>query len=98
MGNREDELKRKIEQSFGSIKKFCEASGIPRSTVYNILDRGVENTRTKTMNMVYSFIDMSDPLSCDSIDEDERELLDIFERMSARQRAAILEIARAMSE
>lgn len=98
MGTREDELKRRIEQSFGSIKKFSDASGIPKSTIYNILDRGIENTRTKTMELVYAHIKLDESPSDEDVSEDERELLDLFKKMSTEQRAAILEIARTMNK
>lgn len=96
MGNREEELKSRIEQRYGSIPKFCDVSGLAKSTVYNIFDRGVENTRTKTMDIVYYYLDMSGERDVEQLGDDERELVELFRRMNGRQRAALLDTARAM--
>ena len=96
MGNREDQLKQKIVDQFGSIPKFSEVSGIPKSTVYNIFDRGIENTRTKTMDMVYAFVLSADEPADEQVDGDEAELVGMFRKMSDKQRRALLIIAREM--
>lgn len=95
MGNREDALKSEIENKFGSVPKFSEAAGIPKSTIYNIFDRGVVNTRTKTMELVYAALSLDEDEE-DALDDDEAELVEMFRKMNGKQRAAILETARAM--
>ena len=97
MGKREDMLRMRIEKQYGSIPKFCEASGLARSTVYNIFDRGVENTRTHTMDVVYAYVDM-ETSDADSISGEEVELLVLFRKMNEKQRAALLDTARAMAD
>lgn len=96
MGIREDELKVRIEDRYGSIPKFCEAAGIAPSTIYNILSRGIENTRTRTMQIVYSYIKLDDEPKDDGLSEDEMELVAMFRKMNEKQRAAVMETARAM--
>lgn len=96
MGNREEKLRQRIVDMYGSIPKFSEVSGIPKSTVYNIFDRGIENTRTKTMDSVYEYIASDDEPDDGTMGGDEAELMEMFGKMSAEQRAAIMDVARAM--
>ena len=96
MGNREDALKHLIELEYGSIPKFSEVTGVPRSTVYNILDRGIENTRTKTMETVYALVALDKEPEDDRLSDSESEVLDMFRKMSDEQRVAVIVMMRAM--
>lgn len=97
MGTREDELKMEIERLYGSIPKFCRETGIAKSTIYNIFDRGIQNTRTKTMETVYAFVRL-DPVEQDApaLDDDEQQLVDMFRKMDAENRARLLDVAGAL--
>lgn len=95
MGNREEKLRQTILDAYGSIPKFSEVSGIPKSTVYNVFDRGVENTRTKTMEAIYSFI-LDEKIKDAQMSDDEAELISMFHKMNDGQRMAIMTIVREM--
>lgn len=53
MGKLEDALKALIKSEYGSVPKFAEQAGLPPTTVYNALDRGMANTRTETTDKIY---------------------------------------------
>lgn len=53
MGEWENTLRRLIKQNYGSVKAFAEMAGMPPTTVYNILNRGVAGSSTETVNRFY---------------------------------------------
>lgn len=99
MLSREDELKKAIEGKYGSILKFSEETGIPKTTIYNVFSRGVANTRTATMDTIYAFVKLDeDEDDHGKLDEAETELLELFGKMGEKKRAALLTVAHALLE
>ncbi len=49
MGQLEDRLKERIDDVYGSVPKFAEAVGIPTSTIYTVLQRGVNAGSVSTV-------------------------------------------------
>lgn len=49
MGQLEDRLKERIDDVYGSVPKFAEAVGIPTSTIYTVLRRGVNAGSVSTV-------------------------------------------------
>lgn len=96
--SREEALKRAIELKYGSVPKFCTATGIAPSTVYNIFDRGVENTRTKTMDTIYHYVKFDESSEDGELDDDEKKLLEMFGKLSENKRSAVLSMVAAMLE
>lgn len=96
MGNREEDLRQRIESQYGSIPKFCEASGLPKSTVYNIFDRGVQNTRTRTMEKIFYYLhDYGGELESER-DDSKDEFSVLFYSLDEEQREAVIATMRAM--
>lgn len=98
MTSREEALKKAIELRYGSVPKFCAATGIAPSTVYNIFDRGVENTRTKTMDTIYYYVNLDEFGEDNELDDDEKRLLEMFGKLSDNKRRAVLSMVAAMFE
>lgn len=97
MGAREEELKRRIVKACGSIPRFSEESGIPKSTVYNAIERGIENTRTGTMdNIMHYVVKFESEAEGTDPPVDTSELVSLYRAMSAESRAALLDVARRM--
>ena len=94
MGKREEALKREIEKKYGSIPKFIEKTDVAKSTIYNVFDRGIENTRTATIERIRSFLDDSGEVEKVDITEDESELLSTYRRLNEMDKAVVLRIAR----
>lgn len=49
----EDAIKRLIKEKYGSIPKFAKAIGLPASSIYSSLERGIANTRTELSDKIY---------------------------------------------
>ena len=49
----EDAIKRLIKEKYGSIPKFAKEIGLPASSIYSSLERGIANTRTELSDKIY---------------------------------------------
>ena len=49
----EEAIKRLIKLNFGSIPKFADRIGIPTTSIYSALERGMANTRTELTDKIY---------------------------------------------
>ena len=97
MGEYEDYVRSEIERKFGSIPKMSAATGIAKNTIYHALERGLDNTTTKTRRAILDplFGDQSDEdeKSVDALSSDDAELLDQFHKMDDAQQSLLLAIA-----
>ena len=59
-GTIEERLKALITARFGSLRKFCAESGLPYSTVYTILERGVANAGLQNVFKMCDALGISD--------------------------------------
>lgn len=102
MGEYEDMVRRAIERKYGSIPKMAYETGIARNTIYHALERGLDNTTTKTRNAIL------EPLfgvggieyyhvKVDEAPADEAELLDIYRSLDANGKSVLLATARALA-
>lgn len=53
MDTLEDAIRRLIKEQYGSITKFAEKIGVPQTSIYSALDRGMANTRTELTDKIY---------------------------------------------
>ena len=107
MGKYEDDVREKIKSRFGSIPKMASATGIPATTIYHALDRGMDNTTTRTRKLIldalnephveYSTIKIEESREQVDLSTDERELLALFRNMNDENRALLMMNARALS-
>ncbi len=49
----ENSLKQLIKEEYGSVTKFAERIGVPASSLYSALERGMRNTRTELTDKIY---------------------------------------------
>lgn len=100
MGIYEDKVRAAIKSRYGSVPKMSTVTGIPATTIYHALERGMENTTTKTRYMIIDAlnIDDSDVLSPQSskptLTNDETELLDIWRNITPIGQQQLLVFAR----
>lgn len=98
MGDNEDMIREAIRLKYGSIPKMSEATGIPATTIYHALERGLENTRTETSKKIkYYLFDWDKPNERDTLTETEAELVRIHRGLSPEKQNALLVIARALA-
>lgn len=100
MGEYEDRVRKDIESKYGSIPKMASAIGIPKNTIYHALERGLDNTTTKTRYAIleplygprsqYVFEAPGQP----QLSPDEQELLDVYRGVQPWERELILNHAK----
>ena len=96
MGNYEDLVRSAIKSKFGSIPKMSEATGIPITTIYHALDRGLQNTRSETLKRIQdSLFDWAIPEFGNDFSEDECELINCYRACDERGKAIIMATAKA---
>lgn len=99
MGAYEDKVRAAIKKRFGSIKKMSESTGIPATTIYHALDRGIDNTTTKTRRMIleYAFPSYSSELN-NELNDLEKEVIELFRQLPENAQNAIIANMRAYLE
>ena len=88
MGEQENRVRIDIERKYGSIPKMSAEVGLPKNTIYHALERGLDNTTTKTRQAIleplygersYFVLDMSgDGGRVMTVSDEERELVEMF--------------------
>lgn len=104
MGEYEEKVQAAIERKYGSISRMASETGIARTTIYHALERGLDNTTTKTRNAILAPLFGSEGVSYHTVsiepdmDVDERELLTMFRAMDERGKRQLLEIAEILGK
>ena len=91
MGAKEEKVREAIAAKYGNVLSMSKKTGIPATTIYHALDRGLDNTRTRTRQMIeYALVDMNDERGNggdhEPCDDGERELLAIYRKLSDDER------------
>lgn len=101
MGIYEDKVKAAIKKQYGSVPKMSLATGIPATTIYHALERGLDNTTTRTRYMIIDSLFMYDDsdilggrLKKQNLTDDERELLDIWNNITPAGQQQLMIAAR----
>ncbi|OUN47348.1 hypothetical protein B5G20_05115 [Collinsella sp. An7] len=68
----EEAVRRLIKSSYGSVSKFSDVIGIPATSIYSALDRGLANTRTELTDKIYRELNIDWETA--RLDDDFREL------------------------
>ena len=99
MGNFEDEVRGLIKAQFGSVPKMASATGIPTNTIYHALDRGLDNTTTRTRHQILDALGINYAVIEARVKptDDEIELLNLFGVMDAMHREILMETARSFA-
>ena len=105
MGEKEDRIRLDIEKKYGSIPKMAAQTGIAVNTIYHALERGIDNTTTRTRARILE--SLYDAPTVDSastrlpefpLSIAEYELLAIYNKLDERGKRQLSAIARAMME
>ena len=108
MGEHEDIVRAAIARKYGSIPRMASETGIAKNTIYHALERGLDNTTTKTRNAIleplfgepgiqYYSVPMGGMVDDDMTTPDESALLSSYRALDARDKERLLEIARVMA-
>ncbi len=94
MGEYENEIRAKITKRYGSIPKMANATGIPKNTIYHALERGMDNTTTRTRHQILDALEekgkeeSSVPES--NLTPDEQRLVDLYRSVDPQWRDEML--------
>ncbi len=98
MGAYEDEIREAIKARFGSVPKMSEATGIAKNTIYHALERGLDNTTTRTRKMILDALGNNEHEQIiDMQTIDERELITLYRNMDIKHKELLLENARSFA-
>ena len=91
LGNLEDKVRKDIYTKFGSIPKMASSIGMAQTTIYHALDRGIENTTSKTKQKILEalYSDEQEPVSTLLLDE-EIELIRLYRSLPPLGKHAVL--------
>ena len=102
MGTKEERAREVIKAKYGSVPKMSEVTGIPKTTIYHALDRGLDNTTTRVRTQIecalvdYHLIDENK--TGETLSDDERELLACYRSLSTKGKHAVLTGLRDFTE
>ncbi len=96
MASETEQVRRDIKAKFGSVRKMATASGIAPTTIYHALDRGIENTTTKTRRAILEAVYGEAVYSVVTVPTEEDELLSIYRSLDERGRSMLMAAARAL--
>lgn len=58
MAEWEDALRALIKERYGSLRAFTEQAGLPYMTVYNMLKRGIANSKAENITAFYNALNI----------------------------------------
>lgn len=95
MGAYEDRIRKVIKSRFGSVLKMSEVTGIPKTTIYHALDRGLDNTTTRIRRQIESAVfdieqNGNELPNMEILLDDERELLACYRMLTTKGKRAVL--------
>lgn len=97
MGEYEERVRSAIEEKFGSIPKMSAETGVAKNTIYHALERGLDNTTTRTRYAILAPLgldhDSGHNKSIDELSYDEGKIVSLMQSMDDAQRALLLAIA-----
>lgn len=91
MTTREEQVRADITTKFGSIPKMAKAIDLPQNTIYHALDRGLDNTTSKTRTAILEALYGRAEYAIVSLwTDDEHELVELFRKMNSKAQRALL--------
>ena len=98
MGDKEDRMREAIKVKYESVPKMAKVTGIPVTTIYHALDRGLDNTTTRVRTQLENALYSSTEHDQDYITDDEREILAMYRTLSDDSREAVKVVMRTLSK
>lgn len=91
MTTREEQVRADIATKFGSIPKMAKAIDLPQNTIYHALDRGLDNTTSKTRTAILEALYGRAEYAIVSLwTDDEHELVELFRKLNTKAQRALL--------
>ena len=91
MVSREEKVKNDIATKFGSVPKMAKEIGIPQNTIYHALERGLDNTTSKTRSAILDALYSSTEYAVVKIwSDEEEELIELYRQLPTKAQRALI--------
>lgn len=91
MVTREERVRADIATKFGSIPKMAREIGIAQNTIYHALERGLDNTTSKTRSAILDALyGRADCAIVKIWTDEEEELVELFRKLHPNAQRAII--------
>ena len=91
MATKEEQVRNDIVTKFGSIPKMASKIGMAPTTIYHALERGLDNTSSKTRSAILeSLYGRTEYAVIRMWSDDEEELIELYRNLPANAKRALL--------
>ena len=91
MVSKEEKVRNDIATKFGSVPKMAKEIGIPQNTIYHALERGLDNTTSKTRSAILDALYGRTEYAVVRIwSDEEEELIELFRKLPTKGQHALL--------
>lgn len=91
MTTKEEQVRADIATKFGSIPKMAREIGIAQNTIYHALERGLDNTTSKTRSAILEALYGRTEYAVVRVWSDEEEkLIELYRQLPTKAQKAIL--------
>lgn len=91
MTTKEEQVRADIVTKFGSIPKMAREIGIAQTTIYHALERGLDNTTSKTRSAILEALYERTEYAVVRVwSNEEEELIELFRALPPKGKRAIL--------
>lgn len=106
MSTYEDVLREMIKAKYGSILGMAKATGIPKTTIYHALDRGLDNTTTRVRRQIESALGIEPEAAAKeqfeanqyTLNDDETEIINVYRKISPEGKQAVMTLLRLLEK
>ena len=90
MTTKEERVRADIVTKYGSVPKMASETGIPKNTIYHALERGLDNTTSKTRDAILEALYSGQSHEVPDLTYDEMELVDLYRSLTPKAQHAML--------
>lgn len=91
MTTKEDQVRADIATKFGSVPKMAREIGMAQNTIYHALERGLDNTTSKTRSAILEALYGRTEYAVVRVWSDEEEaLIELYRQLPTKAQKAIL--------
>lgn len=91
MATKEDQVRADIATKFGSVPKMAREIGMAQNTIYHALERGLDNTTSKTRSAILEALYGRTEYAVVRVwSDEEEELIELFRMLPPKGKHAVL--------
>lgn len=91
MTTKEEQVRADIATKFGSVPKMAREIGMAQNTIYHALERGLDNTTSKTRSAILEALYGRTEYAVVRVwSDEEEELIDLFRKLSKKAQRALM--------